>query len=80
MTLHQRAVLRLACVNAASAASEAVDLCYEAGGTTSIFTANRLNRLWRGVHAASQHVVLSYSGWETVGRVLVGLEPDTPLL
>lgn len=79
-TLHQRAVLRLACVNASRAAVEAVDLCYEAGGTTSLFTANRLNRLWRDVHAARQHVVLAHSGWETVGRVLLGLEPDTPLL
>ncbi len=79
-TLRQRAIFRLACVHASRAAVEAVDLCYDAAGTTSIFAANRLNRLWRDAHAASQHVVLSYTGWETVGRVLLGLEPDTPLI
>ena len=80
ITMHQRAVLRLACVNAARAAVEATDLCYQAAGSTSLFTPNRLNRLWRDVHAAGQHVVLAYTGYETVGRVLFGLEADTPLL
>ncbi|HWC12218.1 MAG TPA: acyl-CoA dehydrogenase family protein [Acidimicrobiales bacterium] len=79
-TLHQRAILRLAIVNASRAAVDAVELCYEVAGTTSIFTAHRLNRHWRDAHAASQHVVLAYSGWETVGRVLLGLEPDTALV
>ncbi len=80
VTLHQRAIVRLACVHASQAAADAVDLCYQGAGTTSLFTANRLNRLWRDVHAATQHVVLAYTGYETVGRVLVGLEPDTPLV
>jgi hypothetical protein len=39
-----------------------------------------LQRAFRDVHVATQSVVLSYTGWETVGRVLLGLEPDTPLL
>ena len=78
--LGQRAIVRLACVHATQAAARAVDLCYEAAGTTSLFTANRLNRLWRDAHAATQHVVLAYTGYETVGRVLFGLEPDTPLI
>jgi alkylation response protein AidB-like acyl-CoA dehydrogenase len=79
-TLHQRAIVRLACVNAAHRAVEAVDLCYELAGTTALFTGHRINRLWRDAHAARHHVALAYAGWETVGRVLLGLEPDTPLL
>lgn len=80
VSLQQRAIARLAGINAAHAAADAVDLCYEAGGATSIHTVSLLQRAFRDVHVATQSVVLSYTGWETVGRVLLGLEPDTPLL
>jgi alkylation response protein AidB-like acyl-CoA dehydrogenase len=73
-------MVRLAAVHATRAGAEAVDLCYEAGGATSIFDASLLQRHFRDVHAASQHVVLAHSGLETVGRVLLGLEPDTSLI
>jgi len=58
----------------------AVDLCYEAAGSTSLFLEHPLQRRHRDVHAVGQHVVLAFPGLETVGRVLFGLEPDTPLL
>ncbi len=67
-------------VNAAQAGMAAVDLCFEAAGTTSLFVHHPLQRRHRDVHAIGQHVVLAFPGLETVGRVLFGLEPDTPLL
>lgn len=79
-TLQHRAVTRLACVNAASAAAGAVDLCFQAAGTTALFDTHPLQRRHRDIHALAQHVVLAYPGYETVGRVLFGLEPDTPLV
>jgi alkylation response protein AidB-like acyl-CoA dehydrogenase len=80
VTLAERAVARLAVVNAASAAAGAVDLCFEAAGTTALFSDHPLQRRHRDVHALGQHVVLAFPGFETVGRVLFGLEPDTPLV
>ena len=79
-TLQERAVARLACVNAASAAASAVDLCFQAAGTTALFDSHPLQRRHRDVHALGQHVVLAFTGYETVGRVMFGLEPDTPLV
>lgn len=79
-TLRQRAILRLAIVNATQAATRAVDSCFEAAGSTALFTDSPLQRHFRDVHAAGQHVVLASSGLETAGRVLLGLDPDTPLL
>lgn len=79
-TLHDRAVARLAVVNAASAAADAVDLCFTAAGSTALYLDHPLQRRHRDVHAVGQHVVLAFSGYETVGRVLFGLEPDTPLV
>jgi len=80
ITLKDRAVARLAVVNAARAGREAVDLCFEAAGTTSLFVDHPLQRRHRDVHAVGAHVVLAFPGLETVGRVLLGLEPDTPLI
>lgn len=80
ITLHQRALVRLAVVNASRSGTKAVDLCFEAAGSNALFRANPMQRYFRDVHAAGQHVVLAFSGLETVGRVLLGLEPDTPLL
>lgn len=78
--LHDRAIARLAVVNAASSAAAAVDLCFEAAGSTALFDDHPLQRRHRDVHAVGQHVVLAFPGLETVGRVLFGLEPDTPLV
>jgi alkylation response protein AidB-like acyl-CoA dehydrogenase len=78
--LPERAIARLAVVNAAQAGRAAVDLCFEAAGTTALFVDHPLQRRHRDVHALGQHVVLAFSGLETVGRVLLGLEADTPLL
>jgi alkylation response protein AidB-like acyl-CoA dehydrogenase len=78
--IEDRAIARLAVVNAATSARTAVDLCFEAAGTTAIFDDHPLQRRHRDVHALGQHVVLAFPGLETVGRVLLGLEPDTPLI
>jgi len=80
VTMEQRAMCRLASVHAARAAIEAVGLCFEAGGGTAVYVASPLQRHLRDVQTAGQHVVLAASGYETVGRVLLGLPPDTPLI
>jgi alkylation response protein AidB-like acyl-CoA dehydrogenase len=79
-TLEQRAMARLAAVHAARSAIEAVTLCFEAAGGSAVYASSGLQRHLRDVHTAGQHVVLATSGFETVGRVLLGLPPDTPLL
>ena len=80
ISLHDRAIARLAVVNAARAGRDAVDLCFEAAGTTALFVDHPRQRRHRDIHALNAHVVLAFPGLETVGRVLFGLEPDTPLV
>ena len=80
ITLEQRAISRVAVVNATQAGMAAVDLCFEAAGTTALFSDHPLQRRHRDVHTVGQHVALAFPGFETAGRVLLGLEPDTPLL
>ena len=68
-----RASIRLASAHAAQSAAEAVDLMFNAAGTTSIYTRSRLERCFRDVHVATQHVAVAPSNIEMVGQYLLGL-------
>jgi alkylation response protein AidB-like acyl-CoA dehydrogenase len=73
--MQRRALVRLAACQATQCAIQAVDLMYACGGGTSLFESNRLERCFRDVHAAGQHVAVAPSNLEPVGRVLFGLDP-----
>jgi indole-3-acetate monooxygenase len=79
-TMEARAHVRLAASHAVSSAVEAVDLLYIAAGATSLYTSCPLERAFRDVHAITQHIGVHPRVLETTGRVLFGLESDTPLL
>ena len=49
---------------------------YGAGGGTSIYRLSPLQRRFRDVHAATQHVMVGLPTYELAGRVLLGLETD----
>lgn len=76
-TVEQRALLRLAACHAASEAAAAIDLVYEAGGASSFHATSPLQRCFRDVHTATQHAMVSPTTAARVGRVLLGIEPDT---
>jgi alkylation response protein AidB-like acyl-CoA dehydrogenase len=78
VTMRRRADVRLAAWQAAQNAVQAVDLMHAAGGGTSLFEGNRLERCFRDAHAAVQHVALAaQANLEPLGRVLFGLEAGT---
>lgn len=78
--VEQRARTRIACTNATQEAARAVDLAYHQGGGSSVFTGNVLQRCFRDVHTATQHVMVSTRILETAGRVLLGQDADTSML
>jgi indole-3-acetate monooxygenase len=75
-----RAHVRIAACHAASEAARAVDLAYEAGGGSSIYARSPLQRAFRDVHTATQHVMVSASAATMAGRVLLGVEGDLSTL
>jgi alkylation response protein AidB-like acyl-CoA dehydrogenase len=75
-----RAAARLASVTAARLAAQAVDLIFDAAGATSIQTSCDVERCWRDVHAITQHVIMSTGRFEVIGRVLLGLDPGSPVI
>ena len=77
-TMKSRLDLRLACTQAALNSAQAVDLMCEAGGATSIYSSSPLERAFRDVHTAIQHIAVTPGSLELSGRILLGLEPGTP--
>ena len=73
-----RAAVRLACAHAAESCAKAVDLMYNAGGATSFRESCPLDRHFRDVHAAAQHIAVVPNNFELAGRVLFGMSPGTP--
>lgn len=80
VTMEARALARLAASHAVSSAAQAVDLMYVAGGASSIYVSCPLERAFRDVHTMTQHIGVHPRVMHSTGRVLFGLEPDTPLL
>ena len=56
-------------------------ICFISGaGASSLYEGCPLERAFRDVHAITLHIGVHPRVMETTGRVLLGLEPDTPFL
>jgi alkylation response protein AidB-like acyl-CoA dehydrogenase len=76
---HRRDV-RLATTHATRACADVVDAMYDLGGGTSVYHRSPLQRVFRDVHVATQHMMVSPATLELTGRLLFGLETDTSQL
>ena len=75
-----RAGLRLASTHAVEAAAAAVDAAWSLAGGSAIYATGPLERRFRDVHAATQHMLVGPATWELTGRSLLGLEFDASQL
>jgi alkylation response protein AidB-like acyl-CoA dehydrogenase len=71
-SVEQRARIQLAAQNAMRAGIAAVDLAFAAGGASALRNDNVLQRCFRDLHAASQHVYFSPSAWKRYTKVMLG--------
>lgn len=78
ITTGQRAALRAAMSHAAKVSRRVLGAMYELGGSSSLYTGNPLERLFRDGMTAGQHVGNSASAFVGVGRIRLGLDPDIP--
>ncbi len=75
-----RAALRLASTHAVESAAAAVDTAYTLAGGSAIYETSPLQRRFRDVHAATQHMLVGPATWELAGRSLLGLDFDATQL
>ena len=76
ITTEDRTALRLAATHAARSSAAVVDSCYALGGGSSIYATSPLQRRFRDVHAATQHMLVAPATLELTGRLLLGLPTD----
>ena len=69
--------LRLATTNAVQCAVRVVDAMYTLAGGASIFETSRLQRQFRDIHVATQHIMVGTGTLETTGRLYLGIETTT---
>jgi len=66
--------LRLAIAHAIHESVRAVDLCFAAAGSNAVYSKNRLERCFRDIHVAAQHVASAPAQLAAGGRVVLGVE------
>ena len=71
---------RLGSVTAVRLAAQAVDLVHDAAGMNAVMHGNVLERCSRDIHTMTQHIILSPARYEIAGRVLMGLDPGSPVI
>jgi alkylation response protein AidB-like acyl-CoA dehydrogenase len=76
LTLDHNTTIRLASTWAIHQACEVVDIAYHAAGATAIFESNPFERRFRDAHTVVQQYQGRQAHFETVGQVLLGLQPE----
>jgi alkylation response protein AidB-like acyl-CoA dehydrogenase len=76
LTIDHNATIRLASTWAIHQAREVVDTAYHGAGATAIFENNLFERRFRDIHTVVQQYQGRQAHFETVGQVLLGLEPE----
>lgn len=80
ITVEHRRDIRLATTHAVKMAARAVDLMYTLGGGTSVYKTSALQRHFRDVHVATQHMMVSDATYELTGRLFLGVPTNTAML
>ena len=79
-TPEQRANVLLAAAHAAQTGAEVTEMMFASGGSSAVFTRHPLERLFRDSQVVRQHGFVAASRYETAAQVMLGLEPDLPLI
>lgn len=78
-TLDQRARIRATAVWVTTRSAAVVDTAYRAGGGSSIYADNPLQRRLRDVHAVTQHFAVKPDTLTTAGAILAGQDVTLPV-
>ncbi len=71
---------RLGTVIAVRLAAHAIDLLHNVSGMHALPPGLGPRPVLGDVHTMTQHIILSTTGFETAGRLLLGLDPDSAIM
>ena len=60
-------------------AAEVASFAYHAGGSSALYASSPLQRCFRDMHAATQHIAATDDAYEFAGRTLLGTAELHPL-
>jgi indole-3-acetate monooxygenase len=75
-----RARVRLACAFAIQTAEAVADYAYKAAGVDAIFLGTAFERRFRDIHTLSQQIQSRTAHFESVGQIMLGIEPPGTFL
>jgi indole-3-acetate monooxygenase len=75
-----RAALRLAATHATATAAEVTNVVFRLAGASAIYETSALQRRFRDVNVATQHMLVAPATWELTGRLLMDVETDVTQL
>jgi len=75
-TSQHRAALRLASTWTIHQAVAVADAAYHMSGSSAVFSADKFERRFRDIHAIAQQLQARDVHYETLGQVLLGVDPD----
>ncbi|MFT5445115.1 MAG: alkylation response protein AidB-like acyl-CoA dehydrogenase [Gammaproteobacteria bacterium] len=80
LEMKTRARVRLATTHAINEATDISEKVYRMAGATAIFVSQPFEQRFRDVHGVSQQVQGRFTNYETVGKMMLGLDVDTLFL
>ena len=80
VAIEQRARIRLAATNAGRALRGGGRPAYNTGGGSSVYSSSPLQRCFRDIHTATQHLMVSPRAYEIFGRQRLGLPLDGAMI
>ena len=76
-TVELRARVQLATLNAQRAAETAIDAVMPFAGAAGVYSSQPLQRCFRDIHTAGQHIFFSADAWKRCARLRLGIDQPT---
>ena len=81
MPMVMRGRIRMDCAEGVRYLMEGVDKLFHTGGAAGLSLRSAMQRAWRNLHATHMHGLLAHApSAEIYGRLLLGKEPNTPIV
>jgi indole-3-acetate monooxygenase len=74
ISTRQRTLVHLASVHAATLATQAIDMMWDAAGSSAIYTSSHLDRCFRDAHTGRKNIAIYPENYAKFGRLFLGLE------